>query len=79
MTFNIEFSALGRTVRILNATNGNLIAEILVHGFLKRAFDSSEFVDAGASRYVFRGELFQLAGYEFLDIPNEQITERENI
>lgn len=50
---------------------GVVLAEILVHGFLERALDSNGI-------YVFRGELYQLAQYEYLDKENQMITEKED-
>ena len=70
----IRFSDSGRILQIYNEENGQLIAEILVHGFLKRAVESS----SNEGNYIFRGELTQLAAFEYLDIITESITERSN-
>jgi len=68
-------SQSGRTLILINESTGNTIAEINVHGFLKRAFDMAS---RSNGTYIYYGEVFQLAGYEFIDRVNEVIRERYN-
>jgi hypothetical protein len=78
VTAEINISETGRLLRIIHPGNGRIIAEILVHGHLKRviaACDNSEPIQHGRAN-IFRGELFQLAGYEFLNTENESIEEK---
>lgn len=59
-------------------SNGRIIAEILVHGHLKRvmqACENDEDILAGRAN-IFRGELHQLAGYEYLNKEEECIEEK---
>jgi hypothetical protein len=71
-----QFSNSGRILKLFNQETDQLIAEILIHGFLSRAALMSSL--AGNGSYVYRGECFQLAAYEYLDTQSEIITEREN-
>lgn len=71
MLVNISFSESKRVCRIHDADTGNLIAELLIHGFLSRAVDMGR----EHGKYIFRGEVTQLAGFEFLNIEQECITE----
>jgi hypothetical protein len=77
MRVNIEF--INKRVMRITHDNGRIIAELLVHGALSRVMDNCDteapIVKGTAS--IFRGELFQLAGYELLDIENECIREKE--
>jgi hypothetical protein len=72
MNIKAIISESGKILQLFNADTGCMIAEILVHGFLNRAMDMS----AMEGNYIFRGELFQLAGWEFLNINEELISER---
>lgn len=74
MIIKAEISQTGRSLTLYSESSGQLIAEIIVHGFLARAMEMSEQIGT----YVYRGEMFQLAGYEYLDKENEVITERDN-
>ena len=73
----VEVSDSGRILTILHK-NGRLIAEVLVHGHFKRvleACENDEEIFRGRAN-IFRGELFQLAGYEFLNKQDETIQEK---
>jgi len=72
MIVELKFSDSGRVLEILSASDPEkTIARILVHGFLRRAIEAS-------NNYIFHGEFFQLANYEYLDLDHERIVEREN-
>lgn len=76
MIVELKFSDSGRVLEILSdpltgSENQKTIARILVHGFLRRAIEAS-------NNYIFHGEFFQLANYEYLDLDHERIVEREN-
>ena len=72
--------ALTNSGRILTLTaiNGRIIAEILVHGSLSDVLSNclTEKPITKGRANIFRGELFQLAGYEVLDTENERIIEK---
>lgn len=77
MTAELQISNSGRLLRIKHA-NGRIIAEILVHGHLWKVLenvDNGMPIQAGRAN-IFRGELYQLAGYEVLDVDAEVITEK---
>lgn len=77
MTVELQISDSGKIARLLH-TNGRIIAEFLVHGPLKKVVDNCErespIVSGRAN--VYRGELFGLAGYEYLNIDEERLEER---
>lgn len=68
MQAELTISNTGRLLTISH-NNGQLIAEILIHGFFSRAMNPE-------NNYVFRGELDQLAAYEYLNTEVERIEER---
>ena len=77
ITCKLELSDSGKIAQLFH-TNGRLIAEILVHGPLRKVAkncEESRPILAGRPN-VYRGELFGLAGYEFLDISTETIKEK---
>ena len=62
----------------LYADNGRKIFEILIHGDLASCIDNSitnKPIVKGRSN-IFRGECFQLASWETLDIENERVGEK---
>ncbi len=62
----------------LRLNNGRIIAQFLVHGLLKRVSEncvSRNEILAGRPN-IFRGELFQLASYEYLNREEEMIEEK---
>lgn len=69
MQVNLEVSNTGRSIRIYNES-GSLRAVLIIHGFLDRALLSQ-------GNYVFYGEMYQLAGYERIDVENEVIYEQK--
>ena len=74
----VTLSDSGRILRII-ADNERIIAEILVRGYLKAAILNAiadEKIEKGRIN-VFRGELKQLAPYEYLDVSEEEIMEKE--
>jgi hypothetical protein len=77
MTTKLVFNPTGKIVQIFHE-NGRLIAQILVHGPLAEvAQNCAEYQPIIKGRpNVFRGELFGLAGYEFLNVLEERIEER---
>ena len=77
MNTQLEFSTSGRLCRIFHE-NGRLIAEFLVHGPLAQvAQNCDNLVPIVQGRLnVFRAEVWRLAGYEYLDLEGERITER---
>lgn len=79
MTVNasLDLTPSGRILTI-QGENGRVIAEILVHGPLGRVIENCKNdrpVERGYAN-IFRGELFGLAGYEFLNVEKERIEER---
>src|SRR5260221_14233507 len=70
---NLSISESGRVMTI-TATNGRIIAEILVHGPLKQVIENclnEASIQKGRAN-IFRGELWGLSGYEFLDVESER-------
>ena len=74
----LDISNSGRILRI--SRDGETICELLIHGFLKRAMESTQIANGSRSetRYTYRGEVHQIAAYEYLNTRTEQIEEREN-
>lgn len=79
MTINskLVFSDSGKLCKIFH-TNGRLIAELLTHGPLQEAAENCNNLRPiiPGRPNVFRGEVFGLAGYEFLNVNEERIEER---
>lgn len=75
---SIKVSESGKIIQIYHDTNRRLIAEIFVHGpfgqVLRNCAENNEIIKGTPN--VFRGELFGLAGYEFLNVEEERIEER---
>ena len=73
----LQISDSGK-VAILRSRNGRLIAELLVHGpLLKCAMNAHDNIPIVSGRAnIYRGEIFGLAGYEFLNIEEEWIEEK---
>ena len=79
MTIQLNFyiSPSGRICRLITL-NGRIIAEFLVHGYLLQAAENAvnnSKIERGRIN-IFRGELKQLAPYEYLDTKEEDICER---
>ena len=75
LTLDISDSGKFAELRLLN---GRIIAQFLVHGLLKRVADnciSGNEILSGRPN-IFRGELFQLASYEYLNVAEEKIEEK---
>jgi hypothetical protein len=73
----LSISDSGRIAQIFH-TNGRLITELLVHGPLLHVAQNCEAnipITKGRPN-VFRGELFGLAGYEYLNVEQEKIEEK---
>lgn len=68
INIKVEFSETGKIAKFFHPS-GELLAMILIHGFLSRALLSE-------GGYVFYGEMTQLPGYEILDEREEIIKER---
>ena len=73
----LALSDSGKIAQIFH-TNGRLIAELLVHGpLLKVALNAAALRPILTGRpNVYRGEVFGLAGYEYLNIESEKIEEK---
>jgi glutamine cyclotransferase len=77
MSVLLTISDSGRVLTIKHST-GRVIAEILVHGHLKKVLeniDNNNPIAKGIAN-IFRGELYQLAGYEWLNTDYEIIEEK---
>jgi hypothetical protein len=73
----LTLSDSGKIAQIFH-TNGRLIAELLIHGPLRataRNCHESRPILTGRPN-VYRGEVFGLAGYEYLNIESERIEEK---
>lgn len=73
----ITISESGRVLTIRHSS-GRVIAEVLVHGHLKKVLENindSQPISKGIAN-IFRGELYQLAGYEWLNTDYEIIEEK---
>ncbi len=73
----LDISSSGRLAE-LRLNNGRIIAQFLVHGLLKRVSEnciSANEILVGRPN-IFRGELFQLASYEYLNREEERIEEK---
>lgn len=73
----LDISDSGRLAQ-LRLESGRIIAELIVHGLLKRVAENciqSNDILAGRPN-IFRGELYQLAGYEYLDKESESVLEK---
>ena len=71
------FSPSGKIWK-LQAPNGRIIAEILVHGPLRAVVENAEEgkkILPGRAN-IFRGELFGLCPWEFLNVDLERIEEK---
>jgi hypothetical protein len=76
----LSITKSGRIARV-SAPNGRIIAEFLVKGFLNKALHNAVSnlpIEKGRVN-VFRGELRQLAPYEYLDIKEEDIYDRDEL
>lgn len=75
LTLDISDSGKFAEIRL---ESGRIIAQFLVHGLLKRVAENCRFENEilPGRPNIFRGELFQLAGYEFLNRENETIEEK---
>ena len=73
----VQVTESGKILRLFHE-NGRLVAEILVHGPLNRVLQNceDELPIISGRPNVFRGELFGLAGYEYLNCDTEVIEER---
>ncbi|SRR6266568_5601607 len=75
----LQISNSGRIGKI-TAKNGRIIAEFLIKGYLAKALNNAikdNPIEKGKVN-LFRGELKQLAPYEYLDTREEEIFERED-
>ena len=65
-------------IATLKHENGRIIAQFLYHGPLNavalNCVKQQPIINGRPN--MFRGELYQLAGYELLDIENERVVER---
>lgn len=73
----LDISDTGHSAE-LRLENGRIIAQFLVHGLLKRVAENclSDLAIQNGRPNIFRGELFQLAAYEYLNVEDERIEER---
>jgi hypothetical protein len=73
----LVISETGKIAQIFHE-NGRLVAEILVHGpLLKTALACHKELPIVIGRpNVFRGELYGLAGWEYLNVEEERIEEK---
>lgn len=73
----LEISDSGKFAEI-RLENGRIIAQFLIHGLLKRVAENcmngTEIISGRPN--IFRGELYQLAPYEYLNDRDEQIEEK---
>lgn len=75
MTVDIELQG---KILFITAENKRTIAEVLVHGPLESCMNNAARnvpIERGRAN-IFRGELFGLAGYEYLNIEEERIEEK---
>jgi len=75
----LSISNTGRIAQLFH-NNGRLIAEILIHGPLLRVAQNchEEAPIIPGRPNVYRAECFGLAGYEYLNVTEESIQEKEN-
>lgn len=76
-TIEINIAPDGKVCRIIHE-NGRIIAEFIVHGPLDRVIQNcNEMAPILNGRpNVFRGELYGLAGYEYLNVEEGRVEER---
>ena len=73
----LDISESGKTAE-LRLENGRIIAQFLIHGLFKKVSENcinGSGIITGRPN-IFRGELFQLASYEYLNIEEEKIEEK---
>jgi len=73
----LEISDSGKLAEI-RMESGRIIAQFVVHGLLKKVAEhcnSGSEILAGKAN-IFRGELYQIAPYEYLDREKEVVLER---
>lgn len=77
LNVRLELSDSGKICKLKTESN-RTIAELFVHGYLKRvienAIDNVPMINGKPN--VFRAEVYQLAGYEFLNCDEEMIEEK---